>query len=308
MFRRRTLLTAAVALPAALATTSALGGTAAAADVFPTELPLPNGFQPEGIAIGPGPFAYFGSLADGRIFRVNLITGAGQVISAGPGTPSVGLKTDNRRAFVAGGPAGNARVVDLRSGAILASYQFATGDTFINDLVLTPDTAWFTDSRQAFLYGLPLRHGLPDQAHVIKLPLSGDYKIQDGFNANGIARTPDGRAVLIVQSNTATIFRVDTRTGVARMVDLGGYAVTNGDGLLVDGRTLFAVQNQNNLVAEFRLNPAGTSGRLVTTHTDPRLDVPTTIAAFGNRLYLPNARFTTPPTPTTTYSAIALRR
>jgi sugar lactone lactonase YvrE len=308
MFRRRTLLTAAVALPAAaLATSSALGGTAASADAFPTELALPDGFQPEGIAIS-GVFAYFGSLADGRILRVNLINGTSTVISPGPGTPSVGLKTDGRRLFVSGGPAGNGRVVDLRTGAVLASYQFATGDTFINDVILTPDAAWFTDSRQAFLYGLPLRHGLPDQAHVIKLPLSGDYVIADGFNANGIARTPDGRALLIVQSNTATVFRVDPHTGVARAVDLGGVPATNGDGLWVDGRTLFVVQNQNNQIAVFHLNSSGSSGRQVNVLTDPRLDVPTTIATFGDRLYLPNARFTTPPSPTTTYAAIAVRR
>jgi len=30
---------------------------------------LPNGFQPEGIAIGPGRVAYFGSRADGSIYR-----------------------------------------------------------------------------------------------------------------------------------------------------------------------------------------------------------------------------------------------
>jgi sugar lactone lactonase YvrE len=308
MFRRRTLLTAAVALPTAVAATSALPGTAAA-NPLPSELALPDGFQPEGIAIGPGPFAYFGSLADGRIFRVNLITGAGRVVSAGPGTPSVGLKTDSHRLFVSGGPAGNGRIVDLRSGNILASFQFATGDTFINDVVLTPDAAWFTDSRMPTLYGLPLRHGrMPGQADVIRLPLSGDYVNGPGFNANGIARTPDGRALLIVQSNTATVFRVDIRTGVARAVDLGGEPVTNGDGLLVEGRTLFAVQNQNNRIAVFALNNAGTSGKLVTHLTDPRLDVPTTVASFAGRLYLPNARFTTPPTPTTTYSAIAVRR
>ncbi|NUT95827.1 MAG: superoxide dismutase, partial [Saccharothrix sp.] len=54
------------------------------------------------------------------------------------------------------------------------------------------------------------------------------------------------------------------------------------------------------------LDKAGTSGKLVTKITDPRFDVPTTVAAFANRLYLPNARFTTPPTPTTTYNAVAV--
>jgi sugar lactone lactonase YvrE len=125
-------------------------------------------------------------------------------------------------------------------------------------------------------------------------------------NANGIAETPDGRALLIVQSNTGKLFRVDPATGVADEVDLGGEVLVNGDGLLVEGRTLYVVQNRLNTVAAFSLDRAGTRGRLVTKVTDPRFDVPTTVASFGRKLYLPNARFSTPPTPETTYNAVAI--
>ncbi len=68
------------------------------------------------------------------------------------------------------------------------------------------------------------------------------------------------------------------------------------------------MQNQLNKVAVFELNAAGTAGTLVKTITDPRFDVPTTVAVFGPRLYLPNARFTTPPTPDTVYTANAVPR
>src|SRR4051812_7434776 len=72
---------------------------------------LPDGFQPEGIAIGRAPYAYFGSRLDGDIYRASLRTGRGKVISQGPGTPSLGLKLDGRgRLFVAGGAGGDARV------------------------------------------------------------------------------------------------------------------------------------------------------------------------------------------------------
>lgn len=276
----------------------------------PAVIQLPNGFRPEGIAIR-GKVAYFGSLADGDIYAVNLRNGKGKVISQGPGTPSVGLKIDNReRLFVAGGAAGNARVVDTRSGAILKSYQLATGASFINDVVLTRRTAWFTDSSNPVLYGLRLgKHGkLPDASAVITLPLSGDYVHQAGFNLNGIAATPDGKALLAVQSSTGLLFRIDPRTGVATKVDLGGYAVTNGDGLLVLGRKLYVVQNQLNQVAVFKLNRSGTTGALVNTLTNPNFDVPTTVAKFGKWLYLPNARFSTTPTPDTTYTAVRVKR
>jgi sugar lactone lactonase YvrE len=280
---------------------------------LPDTIALPDGFRPEGIAIGTGPFAYFGSLADGSIYRANLFTGAGSIISQGPGTPSVGLKLDARgRLFVAGGPAGDGRVVDTRTGAILASYRFATPPgTFINDVVLTPRAAFFTDSNRAALYKVPLgRHGqLPPADGFITLPLTGAIVVDPAaFNANGIARTPDGRALIIVQSNTGTLFRVDPNTGVTTAIDAGGYTFTSGDGLLLIGRTLYVVQNRLNTVAVVKLNRSGTSGEVVDQITDPRFDVPTTVAAFGKRLYLPNARFTTPPTPTTTYTAVAVRR
>jgi sugar lactone lactonase YvrE len=274
---------------------------------FPTSFPLPDGWRPEGIAIGPGPVTYLGSLADGSIYRADLRTGQGSVISQGPGTPSVGLKTDWRgRLFVSGGGAGNARVVDTRSGNILASYQLTTNPAFINDVILTLGAAWFTDSTNPFLYKLSLRHGLPDAA--VPVPLSGDIVYAEGNNANGITPSPDGKALLVVQSNKGLLFRVDPASGVARQVDLGGETLVNGDGLLLQGRTLYVVQNQDNTVTVLRLNAHGTAGRIVQRVTDPRFDVPTTVAAFGGRLYLPNARFTTTPTPTTPYSVNAIPR
>ena len=226
---------------------------------------MPDGFLPEGIAIGPGPIAYFGSRADGDIYAADLRTGQGAVFSQGPGTPSIGLKSDQRGTlYVAGGPAGTGRVVSARTGAILASYPFTTGESFVNDVVLTKRMAWFTDSRQAQLYGIPLaRHGVaaPESA-IVRLPLKGDDWVQTPGvnNANGIAQTPDRSALLVVKSNTGQLFRVDPRTGKARVVDLGGYALTNGDGLLVEGRTLYVVQNRLNRVAVLELNRSGSRG------------------------------------------------
>ena len=67
-------------------------GVAAPAAPFPDTFDLPAGFQPEGIAIGPGPTAWFGSRVDGDIYQVDLPSGTGTVVSEGPGvgSPSVG--------------------------------------------------------------------------------------------------------------------------------------------------------------------------------------------------------------------------
>jgi sugar lactone lactonase YvrE len=176
-------------------------------------------------------------------------------------------------------------------------------------VIVTRDAAWFTDSINPVLYKVPLgRHGsLPGQDAVETLPLSGDVVFGPGFNVNGISRTPDGSALLVVQTNTGTLFRVDPASGVATTVDLGGETVAAGDGILLRGRTLYVVQNVLNQVAVVRLNRAGTQGTVVDHLTDPRFDTPTTVASFGSRLYLPNARFGVTTTPSTTYTAVAIR-
>ncbi|WP_201295136.1 MULTISPECIES: SMP-30/gluconolactonase/LRE family protein [Nocardia] len=281
--------------------------------VLHAAIDLPAGFQPEGIAIGSLPVAYFGSRADGSIYRASLVTGQGAILSPGPGTPALGLQIDHRgRLFVAGGTGGDARVVDTRTGEVLASYRLATPpDTFVNDVVLTPAGAWFTDSRTPVLYHLPLGHdaALPPVAAVMRRELTGAIRYEPGaINANGIVRTPDGTGLIVMQSATGRLFHVEPATGVTRQVDLGAEQLPNGDGLLLRGSTLLVVQNRSNAIAVIALDPTGATGTVVRRVTDPRFDIPTTVAAFGEHLYLPNARFTTPPTPTTPYSAVAIDR
>jgi sugar lactone lactonase YvrE len=272
---------------------------------------LPDGFQPEGITIDPRGTAYLGSLADGDIYAADLRTGEGEVISEGPGSPSVGLKIDQHgRLFVSAGSSGTARVVDSATGDVLATYQLTTNTSFINDVVLTRSGAWFTDSFQAQLYFLPLTPSgdLPDASEIVTRPLTGDWVQQGEFNANGIAETPDHQALLVIQSSTATLFRVDPATGEATAVDLGGATLPNGDGLLVIGRTLYVVQNFSNTVAVVRLDAQGTSGTLVEQLDSLEFDVPTTVAAHGSSLFLPNARFSTAPTPDTEYDVVRIDR
>ncbi len=306
--RPRPLLRRA-ALVGPLAAAALLSGAATAASSAappsptrsdpPARVALPDGFQPEGIDTR-GPTAYLGSRADGDIWAADLRTGAGRVLSQGDGTPAVGIELGSGTdLWAAGGADGDVKVVDTRTGQVRATYQLtpdpAPGQSFVNDVVVSRGTAYVTDSLQPALF--VVRDG-----RVTRLPLSGDWVQTPGVNnANGIETTPDGRALLVVNSSNGLLYRVDPATGVARQVDLGGTVLTNGDGLTREGRTLWAVQNRLDQVAQLRLAPDGRSGRLVRTLSSPEFDVPTTIARWGRALYLPNARFTTPATPTTEY-------
>ena len=136
-----------------------LATTAAARGVFPETIPLPTGFQPEGISIGNGTTFYVGSIPTGAVYRGNLRTGTGAILVPGAaGRAAIGIEFDRGLLFVAGGPTGKAFVYDASSGALVREVQLATGTggTFVNDVVVTKTAAYFTDSQRAVLYRLPL--------------------------------------------------------------------------------------------------------------------------------------------------------
>ncbi|NUS45861.1 MAG: superoxide dismutase [Mycobacteriaceae bacterium] len=304
-----TRVLAAVALAAWLGAAVPVPGHAG--PLFPADIDLPAGFQPEGIAVGAQPVAYLGSRSDGTILRVDLVCGRTAVVSPGQGAPALGMRLDARgRLFVAGGAAGEGRVLDAGTGAVLARYQFAAPpDTLVNDVVLTPEGAWFTDSRAPVLYFLPIaRDGaLPPPAAVLRRPLTGDIRYVPGaFNANGIATTPDGSGLIIVQSATGALYRVNPRTGATRRVDIGRESVPDGDGLLREDHTLYVVESSRNTVAVVHLAADGAGGELVRLHTDRRFDTPTTMARYAGRIYLPNARFTATQAPAAVHHITAI--
>jgi hypothetical protein len=285
----------------------------AQASPFPDTIPLPDGFRPEGVVSGYGTDFYAGSLANGAIFKGDFQSGTGELLVEGvPGKVAVGLSFDERTGylFVAGGPTGMASVYDTGNGDLVGSFQLTVPGSFINDVIVTHSAAFFTDSFSAGLFKLPLSPSgaLPDPSAVEILPLGGDWVQAAGFNSNGIEATPNGDALIVVNSGLGTLFRIDPASGQAVLIDLGGASVSAGDGLLLDGKTLYVVRNRLNQIAVFNLTPDLSSGELVDTITNPAFDVPTTLAEFGSRLYAVNARFSTPPTPTTTYDVVQVRK
>jgi sugar lactone lactonase YvrE len=275
---------------------------------FPETIALPNGFQPEGIATSPGGRFFVGSIPTGAVYRGSLRTGTGAVlVQPQEGRQAIGVDYDRGRLFVAGGPTGDGYVYDARSGENVADFEFTDETSFVNDVVATRTAVWFTDSQRAFLYRVP-RGPNGSLGTPQAVPLTGDFQMAAGFNVNGIDATPNGRTLIIVQSNTGKVFTVDPATGNASEIDLGGATLPNGDGILLHGRTLYVVQNRLNQIAVVRLSSDRSSGEVVDTITDPDFDVPTTVDGFGRNLYAVNARFTTPPTPDTTYLVVRVEK
>jgi hypothetical protein len=141
------------------------------------------------------------------------------------------------------------------------------------------------------------------------IPLSGDYTHVAGFNLNGIDATSNGKALVAVQTANGRLYRIDPATGVAKTISLAnGESVPNGDGILLDGKKLYVVQNQNNAIAVVRLSSDLTSGVVRKRITDPDFQVPTTIDDLGHWLYAVNARFGTPNPSTLAYQVVQVRK
>jgi len=282
---------------------SSSGSLTAAARDLPERIDLPDGWRPEGITSAFRSRLYVGSLADGAIWRGSARTGNGSVLVPGvEGRMAVGLHVDwRRRLWVAGGNNHTIRVYNALTGRLLETYTFPTAG-FINDLAITRKAVYATDSNNRQLAVVPLgRFGrLPDPSAAELLPLTGDFDVVDGFNANGIVAK--GNFLIMVQGNVGKLFRVDPKTGDTRTIDTGGYSVTNGDGLALRNGRLYVVRNQNNLVAVFNLGSDLLSAVLVGEITSPgNLDVPTTGTFALGKLWVVNARFNTAPTPDTDY-------
>jgi len=276
-----------------------LRSEASPSGAFPYQIPLPDGFSPEGITSGQGTDFYVGSLNSGAIYKGSYQDGSGSILlEETSGGIAVGMDFDQRTKylFVSGGGSGLANIYDVTTTEEIASIPL--GGAFINDVIVTKDAAYFTDSFQPVFYKVPLmpNGSLPDTPDAETIPLSGDFVfVQGQFNSNGIATTPNGKKLIIINSSTGKLYLVDKDSGEALQIDLGGELLTSGDGILLEGYTLYVVRNFLNQIAVVSLGPDYTSGTVTNIITSPDFRIPTTAASFGSGIYAVNARFDVAP-------------
>lgn len=296
-----------LAVPVILA--AVMLGLAAPAAAAPTRvIVLPGAISAEGITAGPGTTFYAGDLFGGDIFRGDVRRGTARLfIDVPAGTTTIGMDLDARHGllFVAGG-AGKAYVYDVHTRALVADYDLGTPETsYINGVTLTPAGAWFTDSLQPRLFFVPLRLGRPGPARTLNLsgPAAGEPGV---FNINDITSTPSGRTLFVVPASTGTLCTVDPGTGVT--TEVAGVSVPNTDGLVLEGRHLWAVQSLLNKITRWHVRGDLSGGTLEKTITDPQFHIPLTAAKFGNRLAVVNSHLDSgfPPT-NPTYEVLVVK-
>jgi hypothetical protein len=301
---------------------------AAAQQNWPDAIAIPTGFEAEGIELGKGHEffvganslsslfgeAFFGiphplSELAGAIYKGNLRTGEGAILSPPTGKSVSGLSYDPRTDYLyaATGFGGlvngsftftgqGVTVYDASSGDIIMEIGFGDGTGItINDCLVTRTAVYCTDSFNPNLYKLVLEKGgrLPSTPVVEVIPMSG-FEMVPGFNANGLAGDYDGRQLVIVNISTGVLYRVDTASGEASPLEIEGaeQLFADGDGLYLSGRTLYIMQNFSDKIAVVQLSGDLSGGEFIKNipgegEINP-LNVATTIIGFGNSLYAIN--------------------
>lgn len=255
---------------------------------------------PEGVAYrsDTGDF-YVSSTTDGTVFRGNVESGPKEAqVFLEPETDgrmtAIGLEVDEKGwLFIAGGDTGLIFVYDTESADLI--HRLDTPDaeaTFLNDVAVTPDgDAYFTDSMRPVLFRVTSTGDGVSEAEPWLNFEGTPAGYEEGFNFNGIDATEDGRYLVAVQSNTGELFRIDTESKEVVEINLGGKTLTNGDGLLLDGRTVYVVRNEQELIVPVELSGEYTRGEVGEPFTDSSFAFPTTIAKTDGRLLVVNSQF-----------------
>jgi Cu-Zn family superoxide dismutase len=283
-------------VPAAASSTTATSATDATVYTLPG-----TGVFPEGITADDDTF-YVTATADGAVFRGTVGTPDVQPFLAGGQdgrTGAAGLDVDDDRLVIAGGATGTVWIYDTNSGQLTGRFSngLGTDATFLNDVAIAENgDAYVTDSRSPTLFRIPanlLDGNNPAQAALESfVDFTGSpFVYGEGFNANGIVESDDDSGLLVVQSSTGNIYRVDARSKAVTQVDLGGATVRNGDGMETDDGTLYVVRNRDGIVSTIDLADDGTSGRVTGEITDPSFAYPTTAASIDDRLLVVNSQF-----------------
>ena len=284
---------------AVLALFAALAAPTAIAQVQFVSLPEKQQY-PEGVAVS-GDHMFTASADDGIVTRTNLRDG-GVTVLAEPETllPTgesgfprmLGMKVDRwGRLWIAAGRTGKILVLDSDDGRLIKEMAVSASGSLLNDLVVTEDAAYVTDTLKPFLWRVPVSESaIGDPEPWIDFTGSA-LEYEAGRNLNGIALTSDGSGLLVIQMDKGVLFRIDLATKEVAQVDTGDEDISGGDGLQVHGDLLYLVRQPYAEVVTIRLASGDLSGEVVSRFGDPALLWPATAALSENALLVVNSQF-----------------
>jgi sugar lactone lactonase YvrE len=251
-------------------------------------------FFPEGIAYdaAAGVF-YTGSTTSGNILKVNVNSGATSLFSEGAAqgrTFCTGMKLDSKgRLWVCGGSEAKIHVLS-RDGYLIKTWDTKAlyGGAFVNDCIGDQEYMYFTDSQTPKIYRAKISEDQPGNLEEWLTFTNQQIPYATGTNANGIEMTKDGRYLIVVVSSSGKLYRIDKTSKTIAEISLNA-TVASGDGILLDGSTLYVSRNATGQVFPVVLNADFTQGT-VGAGFGSNLLFNTTMAKVGNDLLVVNGQ------------------
>jgi len=260
---------------------------------------------PESIAVTGDGTMYVSSLGTGAIFTGNTRNPKLHVFKA-PGSDgrakTSGIQLDRRGRIWAAGYDTHTIWVYSPDGTLIAKRTAPDAESALNDLVVTDDAVYVTDSFTGSVWRAPV-HG--NQVGELTRWLSAaDFPATPGF-LNGIDVTPDGRIALINGSvdgsgvaGDAHLFRVDLHARTVTEVSVTGGFLGSPDGSLLEGPRLYTEDNFANDRGgfDYAVDLGILNADLTTLHLVKRSGfapdgaTPTAVARDGNRLLQVNSQ------------------
>jgi len=263
-----------------------------------TARPLPETIAyPEGIVWDQTADVYYVvSAANGAIVRVNFadntsipIVAGGQLGSgdAAEFPMALGLKLDDiGRLWIAGGVRGDVHIVDTRTGQQVKHLTRPDGPpSLFNDLAFAGEAAFVTDSSRPIIWRIS-RNGAEIGDLEPWLDLEDEIPHAEGPNLNGVVATPDGSTLIAVQMNTGLLWKVDIARRAISQIDLGGVLLQSGDGLVLDGRRLYATVQDTQEIVAIDLAQDYATGSIAGRLRDERFVAPATAFLRGGSLFV----------------------
>lgn len=272
------------------------------------------GNNPEGIAYDKDTRTFFvGAISDGTIYRGTLDEPTVPVFIPGvPGKSANGMKVSRGKLYVAGGFTGTVSVYDIATEQLVASFE-NFGAVMLNDLVVTGNgDVFITDSFRPMLWHIPAAQAAAGSGTPEGIPVDPEIEWDfNDFNLNGIVAVNGGRSLIVVQSNTGKLFRIDLDEQAPNGREIHEIAIEPneplyGDGLLLDRGQLIVVTFAPAFTLTFvKLDDRAESGTVVEQRTDPALRGPSTVARAGKFYLVVNIDFETNTIP---YTVVGLPR
>lgn len=274
--------------------------TANAEDV--RTIAAPSGIDyPEGVTVDSEGWIYVSSAVDGAVARMKSDGGSAQIIApAGKLLPAgndifpamLGKKIDELgRLWIMGGLTGKIFVIDKATGDLLETRTVSGERKALNDAVIMPDAAYVTDTVQPILWKIA-RNGDEIGEPEAWIDFTGTaLEYGPGRNLNGIAADEAGKYLIVIQMDKGLLFRIDIASRQVTPVDIGDETVTNGDGLVIAGQTMYLVRQAETEIVTLRFAPDFSSAEVVSRFSDPALTWPATAAILGDELLVMDSQF-----------------